>query len=203
MRPHDPVPVRHHDPAVPPVERPIAPPPPDDAGAVAHRGFGARLLSAVRLDASVYDEVEHDPRALPQAAAVVGLAALTTALGALGMLGLRGLLAGVVLAGVSWAVWTTIVWAIGVKLLHHTSDFEELLRTLGFVAAPQLLWLLAIVPWPLLHGLLAVVIGIMTLVSFFLAVRQALDIGSGRALLVSLLAVGSYLVLGVAVGGLV
>ena len=37
-----------------------------------------------------------------------------------------------------WCVATTLVWAIGVRRFHYTSSYPELLRTLGFAAAPLL-----------------------------------------------------------------
>ena len=44
-------------------------------GPVPSRSFGERLLGALRVDATIYEEVEHTPEALGQAAAVVALAA--------------------------------------------------------------------------------------------------------------------------------
>ena len=57
--------------------------------------------------------------------------------GALGSVAIPGAL---ISAFASWMLWAAIVWVVGVKLFRHSSSYEELLRTLGFVAAPQLLY---------------------------------------------------------------
>lgn len=161
----------------------------------ARRSFSARLLAALKLDSTVYEEVEHDPEALGQAAAVVAFAALAAALGAIGVAGTRGVLAGLVSAFVTWVVWTALVWLIGVKLFDHSSDFEELLRTLGFVAAPQLLYVLAVVPFPPWRLLVGIVVLGMTVVAFVRAVRHALDVETGRALTVAALAAATQILI--------
>ena len=162
------------------------------------RSFGQRLLAALKLEAALYEEVEHDASALPQAAGVVALAAVASALGSLGAFGSAALLSGLIAAFVSWVLWAAIVWLVGVKVFAHTSDFEELLRTLGFVAAPQLLYVLAIIPFGLWQALVALVVVVMTLVAFVRATRQVLDVDTGRALVVAGLGVLAYLLLGAA-----
>jgi len=93
-----------------------------------------------------------------------------------------------------WLVWTALVWVIGVQAFKHTSDFGELLRTLGFVFAPQTLMVVAVIPVPLLRGLLGIAVLAMTIVAFVRAVRQALDVDNQRAVLVALLSVAAYVI---------
>jgi hypothetical protein len=166
----------------------------------ASRNFASRLVAALRVDASLYEEVEHDPRALGQATAVVALAGIASGIGALGVIGASALPSGVVSTFLAWLIWTAVVWLIGVKLFHHTSDFEELLRTLGFVAAPQLLYVLAVIPIALIQGLVALLVLALTVVAFVRAVRQALDVDTGRAFFVSALSVAAYLVVAIVFG---
>jgi len=160
----------------------------------AHRPFGERFVAALKLDASVYEEVENDPDALPQAAGVVALAAVAGAIGMAGVTGAGGLLSGLVAPFLGWLVWTALVWVIGVQAFKHTSDFGELLRTLGFVFAPQTLMVVAVIPVPLLRGLLGIAVLAMTIVAFVRAVRQALDVDNQRAVLVALLSVAAYVI---------
>ena len=168
-------------------------PGPDD---VQRRGFLERLWDAMKLDADLYEEVEHDPSSLIQAAGVVALAALASSIGFLGVLGPSALLSGLVSAFVSWLVWTTVVWIVGVKAFGYTSDFEELLRTLGFVAAPQILYLLLVVRSGLWQSAVALVVIVMTVIAFVRATRHALDIDNTRALGVGALCVVLHLLLG-------
>lgn len=162
---------------------------PGHGPAPSRRSFGQRIAAALRLESSLYEEVEHDRGALGQAAGVVALAAVATALGAVGVVGTSGILGGLLTAFVSWVVWTTLVWLVGVKIFDHTSDFEELLRTLGFVAAPQMLYVLAIIPLSPWQAIVGLVVLAMTVVAFVRAVRQALDVDTGHAVLVAALAV--------------
>jgi len=101
-----------------------------------------------------------------------------------------------------WVVGTAIIWAIGVKVMEHTSDFPELLRTLGFASAPKLLMAIGVLPIGPLRPLLGLAVGIVTLVAFVIAVRQALDVSTGRAVWVCVLGVAVSMLLGVLLAGL-
>lgn len=158
-------------------------------GAGARRSFGERIVAAFKLDASVYEEVEHDPGSIGQAAAVIALAALAQGLGVVGEAGVGGLVRAVIAGFVGWVVSTAVIWLIGVKLMNYTSDFNELLRTLGFASVPQFLMVLGLLPLGPLRGVLALVVFVLLVISFVVAVRQALDVDTGRAVLVCVLAV--------------
>lgn len=160
-----------------------------------------RAARALWLDPRVFDEIEHDPHALIQASWIVLGAGL--ARGVLGIAtettpGVVGSLAGAI---VLWLVATGLLATVGVRWLHGTSDFREMLRTIGFAALP--LWFLA--PVSLLTGppliAAAVIVHLWAVGAAVVAVRQALDVGTGRALatcvLALLVAVGLVLLLGV------
>lgn len=174
---------------------PGGPTPPTPSTVPTRRSFGARLLGALKLDAAVYDEVEHDPDALPQAGIVVVLASLAEGLGAIAVVGVLGLLGGVLGGLIGWVVSAGVVWLIGVKIMDHTSDFPELLRTLGFASAPALLSVLGILPLGPLRPVLGLVVFALLIVAFVIAVRQALDVTTGRAVLVCVLAVLARMVI--------
>lgn len=158
---------------------------PDVPAPVRHT-FVERLLGALRLDAATYEEVEHDESALGQAAGVVVLAALAAAIGTAtrGDGGAVGVVFGA-LAG--WLISTAFIWVIGVRWMNHTSDYRELLRTLGFASSPQILFVASGIP--ALGVLIAAVAWGWGLAAFVVAVRQALDVTTGRALWVCVLAV--------------
>lgn len=172
--------------------QPPAPPPVGEAPPGPPRPFLERLMGALKLDASVYEEVEHDPDALPQALGVVALAAVCGGIGSAGYGG-GAILAGVFAAVIGWLVSAGVIWLVGVRLFEHTSDYGELLRTIGFAQAPQLVLVLAAIP---VFGVLVrlVVFG-WGLVAYVVAVRQALDVETGRAVFVCLLAWGLVVVL--------
>lgn len=154
-------------------------------GEVPSRSFGERLLGALRLDATVYEEVEHTPDALGQAAGVVALAAIARSLGVPGE---GGLIGGVAAGFVGWLFGTAVIWLVGVKILQHSSDFQELLRTLGFASAPQVLYVLGVIPLGPLEPVLALAVFVLGIFAWVIAVRQALDITTGRSVAVCALA---------------
>jgi hypothetical protein len=86
---------------------------------------------------------------------------------------------------------------VGTRLLGGTADWGELLRTLGFAQAPGLLGFLAIVP--ILGGSVAVVLSVWTLVTGIVAIRQALDVGTGKAILTALISLAVVIAVAVAV----
>jgi len=160
----------------------------DPGSSNAQHSFGERFLGALKLDASIYREVEHDASALGQALGVVVIAAAATALGASAGGGSMPILGAAIGGLVGWLVSAWFVWVVGVRWMEHTSDYRELLRTLGFAAAPNVAMVLGLVPTlgPL-FSLAAVVWG---LVAYVVAVREALDVETGRAVLVCVLAYG-------------
>ena len=158
-------------------------------GPVPRRSFGERLLGALRLDATVYEEVEHTPDALGQAAGVVALAALARALGVSGDAGLiEGLIGELVGGFMGWLFGAAVIWLIGVKILKHTSDFQELLRSLGFASAPQLLYVLGALPLGPLAPVLVLAVLVLGVFAWVIAVRQALDVTTGRSVGICVLA---------------
>lgn len=163
------------------------------------RSFGQRLVGALRLDASVFEEVEHDPSALGQAVGVVALAAVASGLGAPGA-GITALLGGIVSAIFGWLLGAGLVWLIGVKAMEATSDYPELLRTLGFASAPYLVLVLGVLPLGPLLFPLSLLVFVWVLIAYVLAVRAALDVQVGAAVGICLAALAIRVVLGVLTG---
>jgi hypothetical protein len=157
--------------------------------------FVERVVGAARLDVPTYEEVEADTTATPQAMGVVVLAALANGVGA-ATLGGTGVLATVIGSLIGWVVWAALIWFIGAQLLPEPqtkADVGQLLRTIGFAAAPGLLLVLRLLP--LIGGLVAFVVGLWQLATTVVAVRQALDYkGTGRAVVVCLIGWVVYVV---------
>jgi hypothetical protein len=148
-------------------------------------GFVDRVVGAARLDAKVYEEVEADRSAMGQAMAVVAAAALAAGIGSAGA-GATGAVTAVVAGIVGWFLWAVVTWLVGTKLLPEpgtSADLGQMLRTIGFSAAPGLLNVLGIIP--LLGWLAWIVALVWQLAAMVVAVRQALDYRTtGRAVLV-------------------
>lgn len=140
-----------------------------------------RMLRAARLEPGVYEEVEHDPATTSQAAIVVVLASIA---GGIGSAQLQGNFFGLLIMGTlaslgGWVIWSVLCWAVGTKLLPEESteaDIGQLLRTLGFAAAPGVLRIFGIIPG--IGQLIVFAVTIWMMAAFVVAVRQALDYSS-------------------------
>lgn len=146
-------------------------------------GFVRRVLGAAMLSANTYEEVEADRSATSQALFVVLLASISAAVGARGAFGaastLRFLTIASSLSVVAWATFAVLSYEIGSRLLparETRTDVGELLRTLGFAAAPGLVQAFAVFGGPT-RWIFGIAI-VWALVASVVAVRQALDYDS-------------------------
>jgi hypothetical protein len=160
--------------------------------------FKDRMIGAARVDAAIYQEVEHDTTATGQAAGVVAIVAVCSAIGGVGA-GAAGMIGGVVSALLGWLVWSGITYLIGDKLLGGTATWGELLRAVGFAQAPGVLYILAAIP--LLGWLVRPIVGIWILVCGIVAIREALDFSTGKAILTAILGWLAMMILTFAVLG--
>ena len=149
----------------------------------------SRMVRAARLEVPLYEEVEADTTATNQALTVVLVVAIATGIGqAIGATiegnsaALVGRLIGGILNGlIGWAIWSYVIYFVGTRFFGGTATYGELLRTLGFAESPSVLLILSFVP--VLGGILALVVGIWTIVASFIATRQALDLDNTKTFL--------------------
>jgi hypothetical protein len=160
---------------------------------VARRTFGERLFGAARLDIDVYEDVEADATATRQAALVVCLSAAAVAIGN-SQIGLAAVASGVLTELFGWLIWSGITYLIGDKMLGGTATWGELLRTIGFAQGPGLLMVFRLIPG--LNRAVEIFVGFWKLVAVIVAIRQALDFGTGKAILTAVLGFTAYVGLG-------
>ncbi|SRR5690606_17580447 len=145
--------------------------------------IGQRVVGAARLDVATYEAVERDVNANTQALIVVVLAAIASGIGSLGVDGASSFVTGLIGALVGWIIYAGLAYLIGTRLLataQTRATYGEVLRTLGFAQAPRLLLVLAWIP--LLGWLIAVAVGIWVLVATIIAIRQSMELTTGRAI---------------------
>ncbi len=139
--------------------------------------FTERMIGAAKLNPATYEEVEHDTAAMGQAVGVVLLSSVAAGIGSIQYMGLGdALLVGTIAALLGWVVWAFLTWIIGTKLLPEPSteaDMGQLLRTIGFAAAPGILRVLGVIPG--IGGLIVFACNIWMLAAMVVGVRQALD----------------------------
>ena len=158
-----------------------------------------RMIGAAMLRASVFEEIEADSSALPQAIGIVVLVTICGIVGSVlsgvisgegqsaGGIGL-GVLNGALFGLIRWALWVTLLLLVGGVMLRTSStqtNWAELGRVMGFAYTPGVLSLLSFVPGAI--GFLFPIIAFFwILAAVVVAIRHALDYeGTGRAILVA------------------
>lgn len=163
-----------------------------------------RAIGAARLDAGIYEEIEHDPAALGQAMTVVAIASVAAGIGAAHG-GAGAIVVGIVTSLIGWVIWATLTWLVGTKMLPEpttNATLGELLRTLGFSAAPGVLSVLGFLP--VIGAVIALVALGWQLAAMVVAVRAALDYAAnGRAIAVCLIGFLVYLLVIIVVSGMI
>ena len=142
--------------------------------------FTRRFIGAAMLDAPTYEEVEADRSATVQALAVVLISSLAAGIGLKGADGGVAAVAFFATASVigllAWAAFALVALQIGARLLPTADtrvDAAQLLRTLGFAAAPGLIQVAGVLPGA--KTPVFMVAGLWTLAASVVAVRQAAD----------------------------
>ncbi len=159
-----------------------------------------KMIRAAKLDVNLYEEVEKDPGATTQAFLVVLIVSICGGIGAIGFLGTKGIIMGIIRGIIGWVIWSALIFIVGVKIFKHTSDIGELLRCLGFAYSPGALNILAFIP--IVGFIVLIITFIWILVTFVIAVRQALDVETGRAILVSIIGFAFYVIISLLIGAI-
>ena len=162
---------------------------------IAGRSIVDRAIGAAQLDVATYEEVEADRSATGQAAVVVAVTAIASAIGGAGH-GTGGIIVGLVSAFLGWGITAGLAYFVGTRFFGGTADWGELLRTLGFAQAPRVLNVLGIIPF--IGPLVMLAVWIWVLVTQVVAIRQALDVDTGKAVataLVSMLIVWAIILI--------
>lgn len=153
-------------------------------GMTTGHSLGERMLGAARLQNWAFEEVEADTTATSQAAGVIAMVAVAQAIGDVGG-GTPGIILGLISAFFGWAVWAGVTYLIGSGIFHGTATWGELLRTIGFAHAPGVLAVFGFIP--VFGGLIRAVVAIWILIAGIIAIRQALDFSTGRAIMTAVI----------------
>jgi hypothetical protein len=154
------------------------------------------MIGAARLDVATYESVERDVSANGSALLVVVLTAIAAGIGSLLEGGLTGLVGGVIVGVLGWILYAGIAYFVGTTLLkgpNTRSTLGEVLRTLGFAQSPRIL--LALSGIPVLGWLISFVVFLWVIATTVVALRQALDVTTGRAIGTAIIALVPFVVL--------
>jgi hypothetical protein len=152
-----------------------------------------RMIRAARLEPDLYEEVEADQTATTQALIVVVIVAVASGIGALLSVILGGapdrspigaFIGPIISSLLGWLVWSYVTYFIGTRLFAGQATPGEMLRTIGFAQSPGVLNVLAFIP--VLGAIISIVTIIWLLIAGVVAVRQALDFDTGKAILTTI-----------------
>ncbi|MBN1375223.1 MAG: YIP1 family protein [Dehalococcoidia bacterium] len=152
-----------------------------------------RILRAAKLDSQLYEEVEADGSATGQALLVVvlvsiaggighGIAALMKGSGESMIAFISALAWGVLGSLILWFIFSLLCFWLGTSLFKGPdtkSSLGELLRTLGFAYSPGLLNVFSFIPF--IGAFIPFATFIWTIIAGVIAVRQACDFSTGKA----------------------
>jgi hypothetical protein len=150
-----------------------------------------RMIRAARLEANLYEEVEHDASLTTEARKVVLLVALVSGAGA-AFFNFEYGAAGAIPAGIlravgvwiGWLLWAAVSEWLGTTLTAGEkthSTMGEMLRVLAYAQTPWILGSLVFLPW--VGRILFLVSAVWALLAGIVAIRQALDFSTGRAVI--------------------
>lgn len=138
--------------------------------------FFSRAFRAAKLDASLFEEVLADTKAMTQAMIAVFLYGAAVAYGIFGRAGVAGINSAIFITLIGWYIWAFSTYIIGVRLFPETgtaADRKAFMRAMGFASSPGWLRLLGLVPE--IGGAVFAVISIWMVVAAVVAVKKALN----------------------------
>ncbi len=147
------------------------------------------MISAAKLDVNFFNAVEHDESKNQEALMVVIIAAIASALGngiggifSNGIIGgLLGAIYGLVMVVIGYYLWSYLTHFIATKFFEGEGDVGEVLRTFGYSYSPQILAIFAFIPC--IGWAIAFAAGIWSMVAGIVAIREAMDFDTGKAIL--------------------
>lgn len=147
-----------------------------------------RILRAIRLDASVYREIAKDQNAMSEAAIIVAIVAVLSALGRAigpGNFFLNFILTLLTAILVNWILWAVLTYFVGTAFFKGKTDIPEMMRVLGYANAPNLLGVFGFIPC--VGWIIAILGAILAFIAGFLAVREAMEFDTGSAIVTVLI----------------
>lgn len=159
-----------------------------------------RLVRAIRLDPTLYREVAGNKDLMGEAALIVLVATLLSAIGAgagshraflaFGAELINGLLIG-------WLLWSVLALLIG-DFLGGRSELSEMVRTLGYANAPRFLAVFGFLPC--VGWLFRLAAWILTIAAGVIAIRESMEFDTLKAVVTAVLGLLAYIVISGLVG---
>jgi hypothetical protein len=134
----------------------------------------ARIIGVFKLNASTFEEIEHNTTLTLPAALIVVLVSLISGVGN-GLFNgfihksfFGGFIGSLISVIFGWFLWSAVTWFVGTRFFKGEADLGQMLRVIGFAYLPMLLSII-----PCVGGVIGI---IWTIAAGFIAVRQGLDL---------------------------
>jgi hypothetical protein len=161
------------------------------AGGMDVNSLVERMRRLAMLDTSVFEDVRRDTSATIPALVVAVISTLLFGIGGWlwwtfqdlpdgGEIFVKSVIVGSILSVVLWAVWLGVTYVVLTQLFRARADINELVRVMGFAAAPLALGILMFIP-ELDYGI-ALAVTALFFGSNVIAVQTATDAPAGRVL---------------------
>lgn len=169
-----------------------------------------RIIGAITFRKGVYSEVEHDSGFTGTAWVLVAVVAFLNALGSAFVPnggGIVGLIVGTILAVVGFAAASAVISWVGRTLFSADVSFEEMVRTLGLAYIWNALGLLGILgavspALACVAAPVAIAAFVLGLIAWFVAAKEALDLGWGQTIVTVIIGWVIMLVITAVIGGI-
>ncbi len=109
----------------------------------------ARMIRAIRLDQSLFDEVINDPKTQGHSYWVVAILAMATGYGMFSRAGSMAVNIGLAVTFLSWYVWAFTIYFAGTRIFHAEPsriDRKTVLRVMAFASAPGIIRIFGVIP---------------------------------------------------------
>ena len=148
-----------------------------------------RIIGVLMLNAATYEEIEHDQNATMEAAIIVAVVAVLSGLinGIFGDSFITTFIFQVIMAFISWVIWSAVTFFVGTNLFDGKADLGEMLRVMGYAQAPSIIPCLGFF-W--------------TLATAFVAIRQGLDLDNSKAAMTAIISFVLVLVISMVLGSI-
>ena len=162
-----------------------------------------RVIRAVKLDKDFYNEAERDTSLNQEALLIVIIVSLASAIGSFISGIISGEIGGALLSAVltivigigGYYLWAYVTLFVGKQFFQGDADIGEMLRTLGYAHAPRLLGLLSFIPC--VGAIFALAGFVLSLVAAVIAIREAMDFDTGKAVVTAIIGWAIVLVISI------
>ncbi|MCB8946008.1 MAG: YIP1 family protein [Ardenticatenaceae bacterium] len=159
-----------------------------------------RIIGVLKLDVNTYNEIESDENAMSEAAIVVAVVAIVGGLigggisAAMGGSFLGAFLSQLLNAFIGWVIWAAATYFVGTSLFGGQATLPKMMRVLGYAQAPGILGIIPVcgsfVGW------------LWTLACTFIAIREGLELDSGKAIMTAIIAFIAVFVVSLIIGAI-